>query len=112
GQSPLVAGERPGGVDRGLVLDGDDLIEHVQVEDAGNEPGADALDLVRPRTTARQKRRRARLDRNPAPRAVAGLEKPAGAGDRAAGADTDDEGADPPAKRIPDLRAGRPTVDL
>src|SRR4051794_27258533 len=47
GEDALAARQRPGGLDRRLVGDGHDLVEHVAVEHRGDEACPDALDAVR-----------------------------------------------------------------
>ena len=88
------------------------------VQHVGDEPGADALDLVRAgpeRLLVPQladHRRVDRLDRDDLDRRLAALEHLAAAGDRAAGADAADQDVDLAVGVAPDLLGGRPAVDL
>ena len=83
-----------GGVEGGLVADGDDLVDHGAIEDRRNEAGADALDLVRPGRAAGEDGRVFRLDRDHADARLARFQHLADAGDRAAGADAGDDDID------------------
>ena len=88
-----------------LVVDGG--VEHLR-----HEPGADALDAVRTRLTARQDGRFGRLDRVDLDRRIALLEHLADAGDRAARAHAGHEGRDGAVGVAPDLLGGRAPVDV
>src|ERR1700722_11162175 len=44
--------DQPRGVERGLIADGDDLVDDAAIEDGGRETGADPLDFVWTRRAA------------------------------------------------------------
>ena len=111
-QHALAAGGEARGLDRVLVVDGDDLVEQVAVQHRRDEARADALDLVRAGAPAGEHRRGRGLDGDHLDVLVALLQERAGAGDRAAGADAGDEVVDLAVQRLPQLRAGRPVVDV
>src|ERR1700691_5454564 len=83
----LRSAPQPGGVERGLVADGDDLVDHAAIEDRWDEAGADALDLVRPRSAAGKNGRVFGFDRDHAAPWLAGPQNLADPGDGPAGAD-------------------------
>src|SRR3954468_12378464 len=64
GEDALAPRERAGGLDRRLVGDRDDLVEHLAVEHRRHEARADALDAVRAETPAGEDSRALRLDRD------------------------------------------------
>ncbi len=68
---------------------GDDLVDHLAVEDGGHETGADALDLVRTGLAAGEHRRILGLQRDHLDARLLGLQHLADAGDGAAGADAE-----------------------
>ena len=105
-------GDEARGVERGLVADGDDLVDDGAVEDVGHEAGADALDLVRPGLTARQDRRILGLDRDDLQGRAARLQHLADRRDGAAGADAGDEIVDLAVGVVPDLLGRGAAVDL
>ena len=85
----------------------------VAVEHLGHEAGADPLDLVRARAAPPERTaERRRLDRDDLHAGPALLQHLAHAGDRAAGADADDEASTSPSSVAPDLLGGRAPVDL
>src|ERR1700761_8900740 len=96
GQDSLPPGQQPCRLDGVLVIDGDDLVEDLAVEHRGYEPGADALDLVRPGPATGQDGRVLRLHRDDPAIRIARLEHLAGAGDRPAGPDSGDQSVDAP----------------
>ena len=94
---PLLLVKAPGRLHRLVVRDGDDLVDEGEVEYVRLEPGADALDLVRPRLRrfalldGGQHRGVDGLDRDGEDRLLLLLEEAGHAGDRAARADAGDE---------------------
>jgi len=48
-RNPVEPRHQPGGVERGLIADDDDFVDHAAIENGGNEARADALNLVRTR---------------------------------------------------------------
>ena len=112
GQHALAARGQARGLERVLVVDGDDLVEQRAVEHRRHEARADALDLVRAGPAAGEHGRGRRLDGDHLQVLVALLEEAARAGDRAAGADAGDEVVDPAVERLPQLRAGGAAVRL
>src|SRR6202043_3004654 len=93
-------------LERRLVADADDLVDQRLVEDAGNETGADALDLVRAGRAAREDGTVLGLDRDHPEAGLALLEHAAEPGERAAGADAADHHIDLAVGVLPDLLGG------
>ena len=112
GRDPLASGERARRVDRVIVGDRDDLVDHVPVQDRRHEPGADPLDPVRPRRPAREHRRGGRLDRDDPHLGIALLQDLAHARDRAARADRRHEHVHAAVQVRPDLLRRRAPVHL
>ena len=82
-----------------------DFVDEVGVEDAGNEAGADALDLVRAGLAAGEHGAVGRFDGDGLELWLALLDVAGDAGDGAAGADAGDEDVDLAVGVIPDLGA-------
>src|SRR3981189_2356965 len=91
GGNSLVAREGAGGFKRLLAGHRRDFVDDRAIENVGNEPRPDALDLVRAGLPAGQDRALGGLDRDDAQRRPARLEHMADAGDRTAGADSGHE---------------------
>src|SRR6188768_4228771 len=74
-----------------LIMNGENLIDHVSIEDLGNKAGADSLDPMRSGFAAREHRRLCGFDSEDFQARDLLLQYFAGARDRPAGADTDNE---------------------
>ena len=100
----------PGGSERFVVADRNDLVDQVHVEHFRHESGPDALDPVRAHPAPGKHRRGCRLDRVDAGGRSLVPEVPGHAGDGSPGADSADKGVDISAGVGPDLRSGRAEV--
>ena len=94
-----------GRLERCLVRDGDDFVDHAAVENTGHEACTDALNLVRARRAAGQHRRILRLQRDHAHRRLALFQHLSDAGDCAAGADAGNHDVDCAVRVVPDFLA-------
>src|SRR5205085_1846647 len=117
-QHALLAGQAPGHLERVLVLHLDHLVNDVHVQDARDEAGADALDLVAARLERLallglgDDRAGHRLDGDALEARLALLDDFADAGDGAAGADAGDQDVGLAVGVAPDLLGGGAAVDL
>ena len=109
---PSNARDQPRRVERGLIADDDDFVDHAAVEDGGNETGADALNLVRAGLPAGENGRILRFDRDDLHARLARLQNLADAGDRPAGADAGDDNIDLAVGVVPDFLGCRAAVDF
>src|SRR5262249_8128811 len=83
----FVPRERACSLKRGLIADGQHLVDEGTIKDVGNEPGAYALNLMWPGLAAGKNRAVFRLDSDHAKRRLSGLQHLADAGNGAPRAD-------------------------
>ena len=111
-------GHLAGGLYRVLVVDLHHLVDHVEVENVGDEARSDSLDRMPawPDRLAGEllgdHRAIGRLDRHDLDPGLAALERLTDAGDRAAGADAADEDVHLAFGVLPDLKRRGATMDL
>ena len=111
-RNALEPSDQPRRVERSLVADGDDLVDHSAVQNRRHEAGADALDLVRSRRAAGEDGRILRLDRDHAHARLAAFQNFADAGDRSARANSRYDDIDLAVCVVPDFLRGRATVNF
>ena len=95
------------GLERVVVVDGDDLVVDLRIEHLGDKARADALDLVRPCHACGQNRRCLGLHGHDLHVRILGFQEFSRAGNGTAGADACDENIDLAVSVGPDLGAGR-----
>ena len=114
GEDPLLAREPARGEERVAVGDADPLVDDLQVDRVRPRVLADPLDEVRVklRVVLRRVDRPLGVDADDLHLGLSLVEPAADAGDRAAGADGDDDRVQLPARLLPDLRRGDVVVRL